>query len=326
MHIPVQGVEQAIHTVLGGTPLRQAAADASLDPNTLEDAIDLYRSAGQAALDASTQPDWFQAYVQFRDWQTAEQSVIAHLWPVLQRAEADGTIAAWWFIRKFPCWRIRVRAGPSGIPGGVKTLTAQAFDTMVTANAADHWWESIYEPETYAFGGPTGIDIAHRLFHADSRELLASISRLPGQAEPPLGRKELSILLLSTLMRGAGQEWAEQGDIWHRVETSRPLPPNTPSERLHAMRPALLSLLTLDVGASSKLLETGGPLADQASWFEAFYSAGKQLEEAALANQLGRGTRHVVQRHILFHWNRMGLSAPQQSIVAQVARGTIFGE
>lgn len=326
MHSSAGKIERAIHAVLGGSPVPKAAADTSLDPSRLEDAVAVYRSAGRAALDASAQPDWFQAYVQFRIWHTAEQSVITHLWPVFQQAETEGSIAAWWFVRKFPCWRFRIRFGPSAEPGVVKTLMAQAFNAMTTHGGANRWWETIYEPEIYVLGGPTGIDIAHRLFHADSREVLIYTSRYPDRTASPLGRKELSILLLSTLMRGADQEWAEQGDIWHRVERSRPLPPNSPADRLHAMRPDLLKLLSLDVSHGSGLLETGGPLTGLSSWFEVFRNAGKQLDEAARTNRLDRGIRDILERHILFHWNRTGLPSSQQSVVAAAARSTILGE
>lgn len=326
MRIPAQGVEQAIHAVLGGTPLRQAAADSSLDPSTLDDAIDVYRSAGQAALDASAQPDWLQVYVQFRDWHTAEQSVITHLWPVLQQAEAEGVIAAWWFVRKFPCWRFRIHSSPSAAPTAVKAPLAHALDLMVAQGAADRWWQSIYEPETYVLGGPAGIYIAHRLFHADSRELLTHISRHFGQAAPPLGRKELSILLLSTLMRGAGQEWSEQGAIWHQVEYSRPLPSGIPSDQLHAMRPGLRKLLAVDVGPHSDLMQASGSLTHLSEWFNAFAEAGERLGCAAERGHLNRGVRSVTERHVLFHWNRIGLHQPQQCIVARVAREVILGE
>ncbi|WP_329021542.1 thiopeptide-type bacteriocin biosynthesis protein [Streptomyces sp. NBC_00690] len=326
MHSSAGKIERAIHAVLGGTPVSKAAADASLDVRRLEEAIDVYQSAGRAALDASTQPDWLQVYVQFRDWHTAEQSVITHLWPVFQQAEAEGTIAAWWFVRKFPCWRFRIRPGPSASVSAVQNLMTEEFDAMAAQGAADRWQESIYEPETYVLGGPAGIDIAHHLFHADSREILTYISRHSGQATLPLGRKELSLLLLSTLMRGAGQEWSEQGDIWHNVERRRPLAPNTPLNRLRAMKPDLLKLLALDVGRDSSLLKAGGPLADLSSWFEAFHSAGKQLGEAARTNYLERGIRDITERHVLFHWNRTGLPGPQQSAMARAARTTILGE
>jgi thiopeptide-type bacteriocin biosynthesis protein len=326
MHSSAGEIERAIHTVLGGTPVREAAAAASLDPTSLEDATNLYRSAGRAALDASTQPDWFQAYVQFRDWQTAEQSVITHLWPELQQAEAEGSIAAWWFVRKFPCWRFRIRSGPSAAPDTVQTLIARVLDAMVAHSAADRWWQSIYEPETYVLGGPTSMDIAHGLFHADSRELLTYISRHTAEKtnHPPLGRKELSVLLLSTLMRGAGQEWSEQCDIWHRVERSRPLPPDTPLDRLRAMRPGMQKLLILDLGPKSDLLRGDGPLASLSTWFEVFAKGGRQLGEAVRTGRVERGIRDIAERHILFHWNRMGLPQRQQSVVARVARDAAF--
>ncbi|WP_405643946.1 thiopeptide-type bacteriocin biosynthesis protein [Streptomyces uncialis] len=328
MHSSTEKIERAIHAVLGGTPVSKAAADASLDASRLEDAVDVYRSAGRAALDVSTQPDWHQVYVQFRDWHTAEQSVITHLWPVFQQAEAEGAIAAWWFVRKYPCWRFRIRSGPSAAPGAAQSLMAQALSTMVAHGTADRWQETNYEPETYVLGGPAGIAVAHRLFHADSRALFTYIGlqNRDAPARPPLGRKELSILLISSLMRGAGQEWAEQGDIWHRVEHSRPLPSDTPSDRLRAMAPDLLKLLSLDVGPASSLLEAGGSLADLAEWLKAFDNTGKQLGEAARTGQLKRGIRDVLGRHVLFHWNKLGLPQSQQSIVARVARSTIFSE
>ncbi|MFI1863714.1 thiopeptide-type bacteriocin biosynthesis protein [Streptomyces jumonjinensis] len=326
MHSPAGEVERAIHAVLGGTLVHEAAVDVSLDPSSLEDAVDLYCSAGRAALDASIEPDWYQAYVQFRDWQKAEQSVITHLWPVLQQAEAEGTVVAWWFVRKFPCWRFRIRSGSSAAPSTAKALLTQALDAMVALGAADRWWESIYEPETYALGGPAGIEIAHRLFHADSRALMAYASPRADDtaAPPPLGRRELSILLLSALMRGADQEWAEQGDIWHRVEQSRPFPSGTPSDQLQAMRPMLRRLLTLDTGPASNLTQRTDPLAQYKEWIRAFSTSGEEFGATRNNGSLTRGMRDVMERLALFHWNRMGLPSIHQSILARAAREAIF--
>lgn len=60
---------------------------------------------------------------------------------------------------------------------------------------------------------------AHELFHADSRAILALHHHTN-----PLGRRELSVLLCTVLMRAASLEWYEMGDTWHQVTAERPLP------------------------------------------------------------------------------------------------------
>lgn len=72
------------------------------------------------------------------------------------------------------------------------------------------------QPEISAFGGPIGITAAHDLFTADTRAILTT------PASTRLGRRELSILLCTTMMRAAGLEWYELGDAWHRVASERP--------------------------------------------------------------------------------------------------------
>jgi thiopeptide-type bacteriocin biosynthesis protein len=52
---------------------------------------------------------------------------------------------------------------------------------------------------------------AHRLFHADSRHILAYLAQAGGGH-----RRELGVILATALMRAAGQDWYEQGDIWRR--------------------------------------------------------------------------------------------------------------
>ncbi|MGW5677388.1 thiopeptide-type bacteriocin biosynthesis protein [Streptomyces sp. NPDC003860] len=327
MHPSAHEVEEAVLAVLGGTSMDDAATRASLSPHCLKDAVALYRSAGHAALDARRKPDWYQVYVRFNDWHTAEHAVITDLWPHLRQAEADGLVSAWWFIRKSPCWRFRVRPGPSTSTDSVRALMSRALDAMVAAGVAVEWRESIYEPETYAFGGPVGMEIAHRLFHADSRALLNHASRrIEGAPDhPPLGRRELSLLLLSALMRGAGLEWAEQGDVWQRVEQGRPVPDGVLREQFGVLRPAVRRLLLLDTGATGGLVGENQPLAEVEGWLRDFSEYGKCFGAARENGELVRGIRGVMERLVLFHWNRMGLSSEQQGILARAAKEAILG-
>jgi thiopeptide-type bacteriocin biosynthesis protein len=134
-------------------------------------------------------------------------------------------------------------------------------------------------------------------------------------------RRELSLLLCTALLRAAGQEWYEQGDVWARVSDNRPpapAGPPTPSLRLTA---AVARFLTVDTSPTGVLI-AGGSLAFAAEWFDA---AGAVLETLARRGQLTRGLRAVLAHHVLFHWNRMGLPYQQQETIARTARDVILG-
>ncbi|WP_406326641.1 thiopeptide-type bacteriocin biosynthesis protein [Streptomyces sp. NBC_00203] len=169
---------------------------------------------------------------------------------------------------------------------------------MALRHHIESWTTATYEPETPAFGGIIGMNAAHALFHADSTHILTSHA---GALEPPLARREMSLLLLSTLLRGAHLEWYEQGDVWDQVCQDRPLPNNTPTrdpQRLHA---AVRSLLTSDTGPNSTLCGPDGPLSAWITWFAAFGRAGCALAEANDNRQLHRGLREVLAYHVIWH-------------------------
>ncbi|EHR52395.1 thiopeptide-type bacteriocin biosynthesis domain [Saccharomonospora marina XMU15] len=315
---PRPTLEHAIATVLTGTPLDQAASAAGLDAPALADAVEVYRNAGQRALDQHTDPGWWQVYLRFTDWTRAEHTATQHLAPLLTLAADDGLSSGWWFIRKHPCWRLRLRVGPDHRDDLVQTLSS-AFDDL-TANGHLHsWWTGIYEPETAAFGDQPGIDIAHALFCADSHAILT----LPHQSIG-LGRRELSLLLCSTLMRAARTEWYEQGDIWHHVSRQRPLPADVTSGNVAAMADAIRQALLVDIPERGPLLSPGGPLALLAPWARAFRDAGHALGTAASEGRLRRGLREVISYATIFHWNRLGFTARTQAILAQAARTAIL--
>ena len=119
--------------------------------------------------------------------------------------------------------------GPNGQT--MASHLSAALDTLTAHGRIDRWWPSIYEPETAAFGGHPGIDIAHEFFCADSRAIITMLN----SNDTALGRRGLSLLLCATLMRAAHLEWYEQGDVWHRITHDRPLPHDVPAAALTGM-------------------------------------------------------------------------------------------
>lgn len=94
--------------------------------------------------------------------------------------------------------RLRYRVGS---PAPVVT---SLLDTLVEEGLLTGWKNGVYEPETTAFGGAGGMEIAHHLFHVDSVHLTARAAR-PGP--PKLGRTETFVVLVSAMLRGAGLDW-----------------------------------------------------------------------------------------------------------------------
>ncbi|MEU9120571.1 thiopeptide-type bacteriocin biosynthesis protein [Streptomyces sp. NPDC048506] len=305
----------AVLEVLAGASTESAAAHAGLEPADLDAAVAVYQQAGQHALAQQAGPqEWRQLYVQFTDWDKAEQAAADHIAPALDLAQQDGLITGWWFIRKHPCWRLRLLPAPGT---QLPSTLADTLDELTADGRVHHWWPGIYEPETAPFGGDTSMTIAHTLFHADSRAILTT-------PQGGLGRRELSLLLCATLMRAAGLEWYEQGDAWHRVIMERPLPPDLPAAKVHAMAGSLRQLLLADTSATGTMLQSDRTLKPAADWVRAFRHAGRDLGTAARNGSLDRGLREVISYHVIFHWNRIGLHSRTQSVLAHAARTAIL--
>ena len=315
-------IEQAVLAILTGTPSPQAASQAGITPARLTAIARAYQHAGRAALAARTGPagTWGQAALEFTDWDTAEHTAATALAPRLQDPEVT---AGWWFLRKHPCWRIRYQPAPATTLSTASEQVGRILDDLTAAGLLRTWQPGIYEPETLAFGGPAGITIAHQLFCADTRGVLTTASQAPAasKASRPPGRMELSVLLCATLMRGAGLDWFEQGDTWHRITSLRPLPPGTAT---HPHHHAISVLLAADTRPASPLLASAGSAASAAPWISGFRHAGQALGATARDGQLQRGLRDILAHLIIFHWNRLGLTATTQATLARAGQDAIM--
>jgi thiopeptide-type bacteriocin biosynthesis protein len=262
---------------------------------------------------------WRQVNVAFPDWASAEHTAVAHLAPLLTTAEAEGLVTSWFFIRKAPCWRIRYL--PDGHAAAAQAYVHRHLEDLKRKQQVDDVTEVVYEPETHAFGGTEGIGVAHRLFHLDSRHLLAYLTdtqRPPGNSH----RRELSIILCGTLLRTAGLDWYEAGHVWARVADHRELPQQVPAAKLHALQADLRRLMSVD---TASLMRDGSPLAFTAGWTEAYATAGRELADLAADGLLHRGLRAILAHHIIFAWNRHGLPHTTQAVLANTAKTVVFG-
>lgn len=235
---------------------------------------------------------------------------VAHLGPRLTGAEQARIITSWWFARKGVSWRLRCLPAPSQDEQATVVLEQMTRD-LHTHGRLRRWAAAIYEPEIHAFGGADAMDLAHDLFHADSRHLLSHLREARTDH-----RRELGLRLASLLIRAAGQDWYEQGDIWaqvaaHRV-TGHP-PPQQPATTAAVHR---LVTARTDGGHS--------PLRAAPAWPAAFQQTGRDLARLAYQGTLTRGLRAVLAHHVLFTWNRAGIPAHQQALLAATASEAVF--
>ncbi|MFJ4973023.1 methyltransferase, FxLD system [Streptomyces sp. NPDC088755] len=197
---------------------------------------------------------------------------------------------------------------------GVRLRTEQPATGLLEQLLTDHvitgWTGGIYEPETHAFGGPEGMEVAHDVFCADSPSTLA-------ETGTP-GARERSVMLLSAMIREAGLDPFEAGDVYARWASSRP-PVNPPQG----------AALEKAVSAMRRLMNADAALRPQpeAGWGErvaAFEDAGRRLRRLAADGRLIRGIRGVLAHHAIFAFNRAGVPVDAQAATAWLGRQVAF--
>lgn len=308
---PAYELAAGVMSALAGGEVPRIASQIRTTTAELDEAIRVYQAAGYHALEQRAEHDWFQVRIQFASWDQAEDIGARELRPCLDHLQQSGTIAGWWFLRKHPCWRIRIRgfaADPAPVVGPV-------LNELLAAGHIERWWPTLYEPEIAAFGGGIGMNTAHELFCADSQGVLAYALN----SRSSLGRRELSVLLCAAMMRSAGLDWFECGDVFDRVARLRPAPATAGSAQIGKLAASVRTLLTVPTHEDATLFAPSGPAEYGRQWLAAFEKAGRELGEAAGNGTLERGVRAVFTHILIFHWNRLGLAASTQSILARAA-------
>ncbi|MBW1597214.1 methyltransferase, FxLD system [Streptomyces sp. JJ38] len=198
----------------------------------------------------------------------------------------------------------------SGLRLRTERPSAALLDRLVAEQQATGWVGGAYEPETEAFGGPEGMDVAHEVFCADSR------SALPETGAP--GTRERAVMLLSAMIRKAGLDPFEAGDVWSQFAALRPpvAPPTGPA-------------LDRSVSAMRRLMNADAARRPDAEpgWAErvaVFEDAGRRLRRLAADGRLIRGLRAVLAHHAIFAFNRAGVPVTEQAATGWLARQVAF--
>jgi thiopeptide-type bacteriocin biosynthesis protein len=304
---------EAVLAVLAGHDPAGVADTFGLEPHNLTDATQAYHAAGAIALERVANR-WWQAHVRPSSRHPHEISLAATVGPRLDALVESGAASGWWFMNKPPGWRIRLHETQSD-------AARQVLDELVSAGAITAWVPAIYEPETAAFGGTFGMDIAHDLFCADTNGLLSHL-----RTNDKLKRRELSMLLINAMFDAARLDMFERGDVFARVADMRPQPSSDIAEQKSALTQQLRTITTAPADAiDCSLVRAPNDLTRR--WRAAFDVAGRRFADAALASgQLNRGLRAILAHIVIFHWNRLRLPAATQALLAHAAGAAYLTE
>ncbi|MFI1015540.1 thiopeptide-type bacteriocin biosynthesis protein [Streptomyces sp. NPDC020965] len=208
---------------------------------------------------------------------------------------------------------------PSDLTDAVEIFRHAGTEALRSSSADSEWWQVNLHFAAWRMAEFHFLAVIMPLLRAAE-----AAGDIDDRHDIPLGRRELSVLLCTMMMRAAGLEWYEQADVWHRVITDEhrtPVNPMSP-EKLEAITEGIGTLLRAD---HDTLLRPGGSLEPVKEWAAAFGETGRSLAEAVRLGTLDRGLRRILSLHVIFHWNRMGLTMHSQGVLALTARTVILG-
>ena len=261
---------------------------------------------------------WRSWRIEVPDVGFGRRLVAAELAPLLERLNRNGSVRRWWFLVKHDgAAHVRLRLLPADAAGGVTDAVEAALDVHREAGRVQRWCAVPYEPETVLFGGLVGIDLAHDLMHRDS------VAAARWLAEERDHTQEASVIAIRALLTGADLDVFEQGDVWSRVADHRPIDAGRLEPVLARNLDAVGRLYLAPTDEVRELVGAGAwEVLD--AWAVELHRSGRELAAAARAGQLGRGQRAILATFVVFHWNRLGLSAAVQAGLAHLVASWIF--
>lgn len=141
--------------------------------------------------------------------------------PLVAHAFESGAADRWFFLRySDPQWHLRVRFG--GDPDRLRDLIgviAERLEPELGAGRIWRWQLDTYEREVERYGGAAAIDIAERIFQADSDAVLAALAELSGDAGAD-ARWRLTLAGIDRLFADFGLDLAARADALEKMRRS----------------------------------------------------------------------------------------------------------
>jgi len=247
--------------------------------------------------------------------------LLRHTGELRERRLAD----ACFFIHKPPGIRWRLHSPRSSSTADLRRAAASSAARIVGAERVRC---AVYEPQQALFGGPRSMGYVHRSWDADSQLWLGAHAR-SARPLPLSARVDLSFRVLSYVFGALGVVGWEDREVWEHVtvDTGRRLAEH------EWRRPEVTALAARLAGswaavwpAVAQRRPAAGPPPDPL--LREFADSGGEALAGWYEECLSRpGTRHLLTPRraaaywTVFHWNRTGLPAAHQALIAQTLAG-----
>jgi class I lanthipeptide synthase len=141
--------------------------------------------------------------------------------PLVARAMESGAAERWFFIRyNDPQNHLRVRFG--GEPARLREIIdwlPELLDPLLAEGRISKWQLDTYEREVERYGGPEGMEIAERIFHADSEAVLSIVEDLAGDRGADW-RWRAALVGIDRLLADFGFDLPARRDVLSRLRRS----------------------------------------------------------------------------------------------------------
>ncbi len=256
---------------------------------------------------ARGQARWMQVNVALHRHESSVLASARALFRQLSMVLADWKpgegIDRFFFVRKPPDVRLRFLLGDKGetLPAKLESI----LSALMRDGFVDDYFPSVYEPETFQFGGREGTDLVHGYFEADSRawielDLLAA----QGRRTIPTGDLVLGVMndLFSRTLSCNSEVWDAWCNLESLVHSSREIPP-TAMEAL-----PIDSIYRRALGPEARIIR---------DYIRANQEISAGLQELWREGKLRCGLRALLPFIAMFHFNRHGLDAAGQAVLAE---------
>jgi thiopeptide-type bacteriocin biosynthesis protein len=248
--------------------------------------------------------------------------------PLVEMGRTSGALSGWFFIRyadPHTHLRFRMRGDPKRLFADMLPALHERAQSLLGDGRLWRLQLDTYEREVERYGGPRGIELAERVFEADSDAVLSIVQELEGDAAED-ARWRLALRGIHMLLVDLGLDMASRADLLrhlraafgaeHEVDVGDPNRPGPKAVRFvkglgkkfRAERPALEALLATPAGTDHDLDPGFEILARRSERLAPVIGALRGCERAKL---LTKPIDDLAASFVHMHTNRLLRAAPR---------------